>query len=255
MRLCESLLNQKTEQRLETILSYFGRTTSSRIRVVLFQLLLLQSELNIQKYPFLFIHLEQGILESCSCDENMSTYSKFLLQNNNNNNNNNIRSSSPKQEILDLLIRAILESENETTTRISMNTLCSFYPSEYVIKSLLEHERRTVLSHCLISCVNNDVKTTTTLRVIRNLVVKCSNYFYRTDLNVLVDILLRQIHDLDPDLKLRSEMFRTLLCVLSKSNWADTGTYRMEDIVSTMEVLQDKYADAKKCLRLLRTWL
>ena len=148
---------------------------------------------------------------------------------------------------------SIVESEST----VPMKTLCSLCPASDVMNALLSNEEsRTELSHCLLSCVNYEISESI-LRVTRHLIVKVSNYFYRTDLHVLVDILLRHVQDLEPKSKLRLDVFRTLLCVISKSNWADVGTYRIVDIVDTMEDLsvQSGYEDAARCVKLLRTWL
>ena len=145
----------------------------------------------------------------------------------------------------------------ESESTVPMKTLCSLSPTSDVVNALLSNEEsRTELSHCLLSCVNYEISESI-LRVTRHLIVKVSDYFYRTDLHVLVDILLRHVQDLEPKSKLRLDVFRTLLCVISKSNWADVGTYRIVDIVDTMEDLsvQSGYEDAARCVKLLRTWL
>ena len=243
-RLCYALENH-SDVDVRTIRSYLGRTTSARIRVAVFKLFL---NLDVKMNTELWIHLERGIFESCASVESMTVYSTVLLKN---------KTVCPKS-LVNMLIRTILISESEDVTRVSMETLCSLFPDMDIVDALLSDENsRTVLSHCLLSCVNKKLSNSN-LRVTRHLIVKASNYFYRTDLNVLVDILLRHVQDLDPKSKLRLDAFRTLLCVISKSNWSNNGAYRIEDIIETMEDLstQRGYENAAvKCVELLRTWL
>ena len=93
-RLCNAI-DKNLLVDLQTLRSYLGRTTSARVRIAVFRLLVNHS--NVKMDSDLFVHLEQGLLESISSSiDSMTVYCNMLLRNKN--------QTRPKT-VVDMLIR------------------------------------------------------------------------------------------------------------------------------------------------------
>jgi len=68
-----------------------------------------------------------------------------------------------------------------------------------------------------------------------------SSFFYITDMNVMIDILIREIRDLASESLLRVAHIKTLEKILLQSPWFDSGMYARAEIVLALEAVIHEY--------------
>eukprot|EP00946_MAST-07B_sp_MAST-7B-sp1_P000888 g888.t1 len=111
------------------------------------------------------------------------------------------------------------------------------------IVALLERDKNRRFGEALIFLLNeqsapcnNSLLPKQILRCIIDLMsdASSSSYFYTNDLNVVIDVCLREIRNLDSVDSLRVDYLMALSLILRNSSWAMNGAYRRQEIITVV---------------------
>ena len=117
-----------------------------------------------------------------------------------------------------------------------------------VMQAIASNPKSEMWSEALVYELNEtETEDEDTLKIITRVVIDVysqkttSNFFYTNDMNVLVDILLRELNDLPMESDLRVDFLVALENLMQNSPWFSKGQYRKDDIKEALGGILEAY--------------
>ena len=117
-----------------------------------------------------------------------------------------------------------------------------------VMQAIASNPKSEHWSEALVYELNEtETEDEETLKIIVRVVIDVyaekttSNFFYTNDMNVLVDILIRELSDLPMESDLRVDFLVALENLIQNSPWFSKGQYRKDDIRDTLDGILEAY--------------
>ena len=117
-----------------------------------------------------------------------------------------------------------------------------------VMQAIASNPKSEIWSEALVYELNEtEFEDEDTLRIIVRVVIDVyaqkttSNFFYTNDMNVLVDILLRELNDIPMESDLRVDFLVAMENLMQNSPWFSKGQYRKDDIREALSGILEAY--------------
>ena len=165
--------------------------------------------------------------------------------------------AKPSDDLVRAMMSLMTETRDEETLEIMVTVLCVLnacfkdVPDTHqnlVLRACtdLDHYEKRACARGLMRALNtaNEKISRLCLSFVRVLMDEkrtSHSFFYASDMNVMIDILVREIRDLPSQSLLRVDHLKTLEKILLLSSWFDTGQYGRADIAHALELVVHEY--------------
>lgn len=163
--------------------------------------------------------------------------------------------SRPSSSLLDTMFSVMNTSLPQKTFMQMSNSICEINSlhegsatTNPVMKGLASNPKSEQWSEALVYQLNETENSDEeALKVIIKVVIDIyaekvtSNFFYTNDMNVLVDILIRELTDLPMESELRVDFLSAIENLMQNSPWFAKGQYRKDDVKATLDGIIEAY--------------